>query len=490
MKLFLSKIKMIAFMIAVDLIVALVFFLLLHNWLRPMALTVRLAGYLVVTLFFVGVIICKYVVIYRQLGRDDVTGGNNRKQFERIAKNILDTNRRYVMVHANIDRFKLINDSYGDDEGDKILKKIQTIIDSELSWDEVSGRLMADNFGILMHYHSIAKLDERLEKISDKFSELCDKSGVPYGIVMFYGVYVLDEEEDIEIGAIIERANIGRKNISFNNYRVPLGIYDDKDRQRMNRDRELEKKMHRAMSKGHFVPYLQPKVDLVTDRIAGAEALIRWIDPDEGMIYPNEFIPLFEQNGFVINIDIFMFERVCEMVADWHEKGYRPITVSVNLSRCHFEVPEFFEYYESIYEKYDIPPGSIEIELTESLFYNDLDSLNNLVSRIHKCGMTCSIDDFGSGYSSLNMLKDVKVDTLKLDRVFFKSSEDDARGKDVIRSVIRLAQALDLKTVSEGVEISEQVEFLRDMNCDLIQGYVFFKPLSVREFEKLAFSQG
>ena len=490
MKLLLSKIKMIAFMITVDLIVAVVFFILLQSWLKPMSVSVRIFGYLVVALFFVIVILTKYIIIYRQLGRDDVTGGNNRKQFERLAKNILSTNRRYVMVHANIDRFKLINDAYGDDEGDKILKKIQTIINSELNWDEVSGRLMADNFGILMHYNSIAKLDERLERISDQFAELTDKTGVPYGIVMFYGVYVLDEAEDIEVGAMIERANIGRKNISFNNYRVPLGIYDDKDRQRMNRDRELEKKMHHAMSNGHFVPFLQPKVDLVTDRIAGAEALIRWIDPDEGMIYPNEFIPLFEQNGFVINIDIFMFEKVCEMVSEWHEKGYRPITVSVNLSRCHFEVPEFFEYYESIYEKYNIPPGSIEIELTESLFYNDLDSLNNLVSRIHKCGMTCSIDDFGSGYSSLNMLKDVKVDTLKLDRVFFKSTEDDARGKDVIRSVIRLAQALDLKTVSEGVEISEQVEFLRDMNCDLIQGYVFFKPLSVREFEKLAFSQG
>ena len=490
MKLLLSKIKMIAFMIAVDLIVAVVFFILFHNWIKPMSLTVRVVGYLIVTVFIVGVIISKYFVIYRQLGRDDVTGGNNRKQFERIAKNILTGNRRYVMVHANIDRFKLINDSYGDDEGDKILKKIQSIIDSELSWDEVSGRLMADNFGILMHYNSISKLDERLEKMSNQFAALVDKSGVPYGIVMFYGVYVLDEKEDIEVGAIIERANIGRKNISFGNYRVPLGIYDDKDRQRMNRERELEKKMHFAMSHGHFVPYLQPKVDLVSDRIAGAEALIRWIDPDEGMIYPNEFIPLFEQNGFVINIDIFMFEKVCEMVAGWHELGYRPITVSVNLSRCHFEVPEFFEYYESIYQKYDIPPGSIEIELTESLFYNDLESLNNLVSRIHKCGMTCSIDDFGSGYSSLNMLKDVKVDTLKLDRVFFKSSEDDARGKDVIRSVIRLAQALDLKTVSEGVEISEQVEFLRDMNCDLIQGYVFFKPLTVKEFEKLAFLQG
>ena len=480
---------MIAFLILADLLVAFLFFYLLLYWLQDMDSFKRFLWIGIAVCFFVVLILSKYLFIYRQLGRDDVTGGNNRKQFERLAKNTLSVNHKYVMVHANIDRFKLINDAYGDKEGDKILKKIHRIIDDELSWDEVSGRLMADNFGILMHFNSIAKLDERLERISDKFAQLSDKLGQPYGIVMFYGIYVIDHNEHLEIGALLERANLGRKNISFNNYRVPLGIYDDEDRQRMNRDKLLEHKMHHAMASGQFIPFLQPKVDLNSDRIEGAEALIRWVDPDEGMIYPSEFIPLFEKNGFVINIDIFMFEEVCKMVERWGANGYRKIPVSVNLSRCHFEVPEFFDYYEAIYEKYDIPEGSIEIELTESLFYNDLDALNDLVSRIHKLGMTCSIDDFGSGYSSLNMLKDVRVDTLKLDRVFFKSSEDDKRGKDVIKSVINLAQALDLKTVSEGVEISDQVEFLRDMNCDFIQGYVFFKPLSVSDFEELAYGE-
>lgn len=490
MKLLLSKLKMIGLMVFVDIVVAGMFFALLLHWLSDVDTIIRVIWIALAIVFFILIIVVKYMLIYRQLGRDDVTGGNNRRQFERVVKNTMRSNRSYVMVHMNIDRFKLINDMYGDEEGDRILKRIHKIIDDELSWDEVSGRLMADNFGVLMHYNTIAKLDERLERISNRFAELSDEKGLSYGIVMFYGVYVIDPGEKLEVGAMLERANLGRKNISLNNYRVPLGIYDDKDRQRMNRDRALEKKMHDAMAHGDFVPYLQPKVDLDSDRIAGAEALIRWKDPEEGMIYPNEFIPLFEQNGFVINIDIFMFEQVCRMIHEWNEKGYRIIPISVNLSRCHFEVPEFFEYYEAIYEQYDIPDGSIEIELTESLFYNDLNSLNDLVTRIHKLGMTCSIDDFGSGYSSLNMLKDVRVDTLKLDRVFFKGSEDDKRGKDVIKSVIRLAQDLELKTVSEGVEINEQVEFLRDMNCDLIQGYVFFKPLTVSEFEKLAFSMG
>ena len=182
-----------------------------------------------------------------------------------------------------------------------------------------------------------------------------------------------------------------------------------------------------------------------------------------------------------------MFEEVCKLVDRWYREGKYILPVSVNLSRSHFQIPNFFDYYEYVLKKYNIPPKSIEIELTESLFYNDFESLSNLVKKIHDAGLSCSIDDFGSGYSSLNMLKDVCVDALKLDRVFFESGENDERGKDVIQSVIRLAQALDLHTISEGVEEREQVEFLKEMNCDLIQGYVFAKPMPVPEFENLAF---
>ncbi len=183
-----------------------------------------------------------------------------------------------------------------------------------------------------------------------------------------------------------------------------------------------------------------------------------------------------------------MFEEVCKMITQWKEEGKEIIPISVNLSRSHFDIPDFFSHYEQILGKYDIPPKSIEIELTESIFYNKLETLNKLVSRIHEAGLSCSIDDFGSGYSSLNMLKDVCVDALKLDRVFFANG-DDRRGRDIIQSVIRLAQALNLHTVSEGVEERNQVEFLKEMDCDLIQGYVFAKPMPVPEFENMAFSK-
>ena len=486
MKQIISQLKNISMMLIWDVITAVALFVLTYFVMDELQTTfskfMLAAG---VSLFVLVMLVIKYQLLYKQYGRDDVTGGKNKKEFERIAKDLLKGDGSYVVVYANIDRFKLINETYGNDVGDRILRQIHKIIDDELRWDEVSGRIMADNFGVLMRYHSLPKLDQRLYRISKQLSELTDEQGNSYGIILYFGVYVVEEDET-NISVMLEHANLARKKISPSHL-VPMGIYDVKESQRLGRDKALEMKMHNALEQGHFVPFLQPKYELEGESIAGAEALVRWIDPEEGMIYPNEFIPLFESNGFIVELDLYMFEEVCKLVERWNKEGHPIIPVSVNLSRSHFEIPNFFDYYEYVLKKYDVPPRSIEIELTESLFFNDMESLSVLVQQIHDAGLSCSIDDFGSGYSSLNMLKDVKVDALKLDRVFFESGDNDERGKDIIQSVIQLAQALDLHTISEGVEERKQVEFLKEMHCDLIQGFVFAKPMPVPEFEKLAF---
>ena len=486
MKQIISQLKNLSMMLIWDVITAIALFVLTCFVMGELQTTLSKVMLVVgVSLFVLVMMVIKYQLLYKQYGRDDVTGGKNKKEFERIAKDLLRGDGSYVVVYANIDRFKLINETYGNVVGDQILRQIHKIIDDELRWDEVSGRIMADNFGVLMRYHSLPKLDQRLYRISKQLSELTDEQGNSYGIILYFGVYVVEEDET-NISVMLEHANLARKKISPSHL-VPMGIYDVKESQRLGRDKALEMKMHNALEQGYFVPYLQPKYELEGESIAGAEALVRWIDPEEGMIYPNEFIPLFESNGFIVELDLYMFEEACKLVERWNKEGHPIIPVSVNLSRSHFEIPNFFDYYEYVLKKYDVPPRSIEIELTESLFFNDMESLSVLVQQIHDAGLSCSIDDFGSGYSSLNMLKDVKVDALKLDRVFFESGDNDERGKDIVQSVIQLAQALDLHTISEGVEEREQVEFLKEMHCDLIQGYVFAKPMPVPEFEKLAF---
>ena len=444
---------------------------------------------LVIALILLSLVV-KYVQFYGKQGRDDVTGGKNKKEFERVCSRLLKGEGEFVVVYANIDRFKLINDAYGDDEGDVVLKKIHQIIDEEmLSWDEASGRIMADNFGMLMRFLSMNKLEHRLARINEQLSSLKDKDGVEYGIKLYFGIYqVVDKNESVS--AMLEKANLALKRVTHSmQHLVHMGVYDEKDKKQLGREKELEMKMERALRNGEFIPYLQPKYELENETIGGAEALVRWMDPVEGMIVTNEFIPLFEKNGFIVELDLYMFEQVCRLVEKWNKNGYRIIPISVNMSRGHFSVPGFFERYMQILSRYDVPDRSIEIELTESLFYNEMSMLKELIDKIHEAGMLCSIDDFGSGYSSLNMLKEVEVDALKLDRVFFKETEDNKRSKSVINSVIHLAQDLELRTISEGVEVRSQVDYLKEAECDYIQGYIFARPMPVSDFEKIAFAQ-
>ena len=444
---------------------------------------------LVIALILLSLVV-KYVQFYGKQGRDDVTGGKNKKEFERVCSRLLKGEGEFVVVYANIDRFKLINDAYGDDEGDVVLKKIHQIIDEEmLSWDEASGRIMADNFGMLMRFLSMNKLEHRLARINEQLSSLKDKDGVEYGIKLYFGIYqVVDKNESVS--AMLEKANLALKRVTHSmQHLVHMGVYDEKDKKQLGREKELEMKMERALRNGEFIPYLQPKYELENETIGGAEALVRWMDPVEGMIVPNEFIPLFEKNGFIVELDLYMFEQVCRLVEKWNKNGCRIIPISVNMSRGHFSVPGFFERYMQILSRYDVPDRSIEIELTESLFYNEMSMLKELIDKIHEAGMLCSIDDFGSGYSSLNMLKEVEVDALKLDRVFFKETEDNKRSKSVINSVIHLAQDLELRTISEGVEVRSQVDYLKEAECDYIQGYIFARPMPVSDFEKIAFAQ-
>lgn len=480
--------KMMLGMVAWDLVMGIIFIIVNVALWDGESMLMRV-GFLALTVAVIIVSVCmKYVLFDGKSGKDDVTGRKNKKEFERVCSILLKGEGEFVVVYANIDRFKLINDTYGDDEGDAVLRKIHQVIDAEmLRWDEASGRIMADNFGMLMRFLSMEKLEHRLLRINDQLAELKDGNGISYGIRLYFGIYRVEDKSEA-VSVMLEKANIALKKVMLSaQHLVHMSVYDDEERKLLSREKELEMKMQRALENGEFVPYLQPKYELANETVGGAEALVRWKDPVEGIIFPNEFIPLFERNGFIVELDLYMFEEICKLVDKWNRKGYRKIPVSVNMSRGHFSVPGFFEQYKEILSRYSIPKGTIEIELTESLFYNEMSMLKDLINQIHEAGMLCSIDDFGSGYSSLNMLKDVEVDALKLDRVFFTGNENDERGRSVIHSVLQLAQNLRMRTISEGVEVRTQVDYLKEASCDYIQGYVFAKPMPVADFEKLAF---
>lgn len=246
---------------------------------------------------------------------------------------------------------------------------------------------------------------------------------------------------------------------------------------------DLAQNLLPAIEAGHIKLYLQPKVDLRTGEITRAEALVRWIDPEKGMIPVGDFLPSLEENGLIEEVDLYLFGKVCRLINQWKEKYGRKICISVNLSRCAFEYIYFFKDYQKVYAKDPCPKDCIEFELLESIVLNQVERVKRVVTEIKDFGFSCSLDDFGSGYSSFSVLTNVDLSTLKIDRSLFMN-ENDTREQIIIRNILKTAQALHMKSVAEGVETRGYVDFLRELGCDYVQGYVYYKPMPAEEFEE------
>ena len=247
-------------------------------------------------------------------------------------------------------------------------------------------------------------------------------------------------------------------------------------------ERKVEDDMSRALANKEFQVYLQPKISTTEEVLAGAEALVRWIHPQEGFIPPNKFIPIFESNGFITKLDDYMLEEVASLQAQWIAQKRKIVPISVNISRAHFTRSDLATHISSIVDKYKVPHNVIELELTESAFFDDKKLLLNTIKQLRESGFSVSMDDFGAGYSSLNSLKEMQIDVLKIDADFFRGANAEERGMLIVSEVIDLAKKLDMKIVAEGIESREQVDFLTEQECDLIQGYFFAKPMPVAEF--------
>jgi EAL domain-containing protein (putative c-di-GMP-specific phosphodiesterase class I) len=261
-------------------------------------------------------------------------------------------------------------------------------------------------------------------------------------------------------------------------------FYDEKIEKEFLRKKKLESTMASSLERGDFFVHLQPKIDLASGRIIGTEALARWQHPTEGLIMPDHFISLFESNGFILELDFFIYEKVCQLIRKWIDAGETVMPVSVNVSRAHLANPQFGEQLKALIRKYEIPPGLLELELTESILFDSREA-DLMIRDLKKLGFSILIDDFGSGFSSLNLLKDLTVDILKLDKEFFRKGSMEEKDKIIVDGIIRIANDLNLKILSEGVENQEQVDFLVASGCHMAQGYYFAKPMPVNVFEDM-----
>lgn len=429
---------------------------------------------------------------------DVITGHRNFSSFTRDFRNVLAKGKdaHYALIHFDIDKFKVFNEHYGYKVGNHLLSYISNTLEHALSDNEIFSRLNGDYFVILMHYENEDELLLRLKEIKNDIIDYKNKLDYRYDIMVRMGIYRIDDKSidtiineksysaiTSYVNQLIDKAGLARQSIKNMPLQTFYSFYQDSMIEKILREKEIESEMQTALNNGDFVFYLQPKYSLQTKSIAGAEALVRWLHPGKGLIPPDSFIPLFEKNGFVTEIDFYILEQVCMTLRTWIDKGYKVVPISVNLSRQHLQREETLSRIFEIVTRFNIPVNLLEFELTESAMFEKMVFLADFGQKLRNNGFSISIDDFGSGYSSLNMLKDVEVDVLKLDKAFFEN-ENRERGNQVISKFIELSKSLHMKVVSEGVETKEQVDFLTKVGCDMVQGYYFARPMPAGDFEE------
>ena len=286
---------------------------------------------------------------------------------------------------------------------------------------------------------------------------------------------------------IIDNANIARKLVK-NSSMSMCEFYDEKMEREIMKEQMILGCMETALKEREFKVFLQPKISLKTGEIIGAEALVRWIRKDGTLLPPNDFIPLFEKNGFIVRLDFYIYEEVFRILKRWKIEGKPLVPISVNVSRVHLYQTDFIDKVMQLIEQYEIEPKLVEFELTESIFLDNTVNAISIMKELQNRGFCVSIDDFGAGYSSLNLLKDMRTDVLKLDKEFFRAGDMKKEEKIIVSSIISMAKQLNMKVLSEGVETQKQSDFLKKVNCDMAQGYLYAKPLPVPDFEVMLLS--
>ncbi|MBQ2091939.1 MAG: EAL domain-containing protein [Clostridia bacterium] len=462
-------------------------------------MTFRIVNYAFVTFsyfFIAALLVTTAVHVYEKqiskiIDMDKLTSGINYEKFLREAQLVLDNRDEettYAVFYGDIQNFKYINDTFGYDVGDALLMSISQRIREEVGKvDGLFARISADNYTAILPYKDKNDFVETIYSIIDDICWFDEIQKAHYKPEVYVGIYCTGDDpgnRSLKITEMIDRANMAQKSVKGSS-EYHIAFYTEEIRERVIAEKELERHMESALANGEFKAYFQPKYQVSTGEIVGAEALVRWDSPQTGFMSPGKFIPLFEQNGFIINLDQYIFETVCKNIREWLDQGIKVVPVSVNVSRLQFYRIDFVKRYTKIKEKYGIPDGLLELEFTESIVFENLAILRKIVLDLKKSGFTCSIDDFGSGYSSLNILKNLPMDTLKLDKLFFDDSENLTRDKALISSVINMSRALDMKTVAEGIESWAQVSFLKEIGCDIIQGYVYSEPIPHARFTHL-----
>lgn len=456
-----------------------------------------------VILLFVNTI--RSAVVQRRMSQliylDTITGGRNWLYFQNYAHRILtrwwNNKKCFAMVNLHLERYHNYRACYGVQAGEELLASMSGFLSARVGKNEAFARYEGADFGLLIQCVGENEQEYQTNCTKRVRSLLAELTGLrPDQKIHFHaGInmippYVANDgkwfhrRKDVNIDELYTYANAARlESDAMDEQRITFFDHDMLGRQKW--ERWVEDTMETALRNDEFQVYLQPKYSPATGKLVGAEALVRWVSLTTGIITPSHFIPIFERTGFITQLDDYMISQVAKLQAEWTIQGKKMIPISVNVSRAHFAQEGLAEYICQLVDAYGPSHELIELEVTESAFFDDKDILIDTVKQLKAYGFRVSMDDFGAGYSSLNSLKDIPLDVLKLDGEFFRGDEEGSRrGEIVVREAIQLAKNLDMHVVAEGIEKKEQVDFLAGQGCDMIQGFYFAKPMPVEEFEK------
>lgn len=416
---------------------------------------------------------------------DDMTGLYKIGAFFLASEKLYRSNTeiKYAMLQIDIYHFKIINEVCGVEKANKLLLYIADLIKKCVGTQGVGTHLRADVFGMCIPFQQKEELVEVISKLLKQISEYTTNCNVLPAI----GVCIIDDIS-LEPHLYFDRTSIALQKVKGNTLKK-YAFYMEEDKRKLVTEIKIQSAMEDALRQGEFKIFIQPKVNIRTGEIIGGEALVRWEHKKEGLLRPDEFIPIFEKNGFIIKLDEYVWERVFQVMQGWLNKGIQPVPISVNISRVNVCDSNFAKKLVSLVRIYKVKPKLVPLELTESAFLENTNNIYDFMKRLQVCGFVFSMDDYGSGYSSINMLKNIAVDEVKLDQLFLKEETLSERTRIVLKYSLDMLKELNTKVIVEGVETKEQVEFLKSCNCNYAQGYYFYKPMPIEEFEKLVYRQ-
>ncbi len=411
---------------------------------------------------------------------DEVTGGKNLNYFKEYVADVLYKYQGmpFLIHRMDVSNFRYINEAYGHIRADELLKIIIEEATVLFNSKELCVRMNADQFVMLTK--NTQDLEERFFVFTDKVNARALDIGIRYPIKFKRGVYQVKNKE-YDITLLIDKANAARKTLTGDEKEC-LAYYSDKLVVDMRKVDKIESEMESALFNGEFKMFIQPKWDIVKDRLYGGEALVRWMKEDGTMVYPNDFVPVFERNGFVEQLDFYMLESACQLIRNNINEGREIYPISVNQSRVLLHNPTYIGRVSEMLKRYDIPKGYIELEITETVLFTERTKMLSILKELKDREVLLSMDDFGSGYSSLNMLKDFPFDVLKIDREFFSESIASESSTWILRKIIEMANGLGIRVICEGVETKDQVEMLQKIGCRYVQGYYYSKPIPAEKF--------